>query len=123
MARNGDDGQDKRSGDTRTPGNWMWYLALIAVLLLTVSVFIVDSTTKQILYPDLITLLKNTRYTDRYSDRLVDGYSGKVLVPLGGKPDRTEVSKPNDVRVDKTVVYGQMTYRMIDNGGNETQAP
>ena len=123
MAKNSDEGQEKRSSESRTPGNWMWYLALIAVLLLTVSVFIVDSTTKQILYPDLITLLENTRYTARGSDRLEEGFSGKVIVPLRTKSDRMEISKLNDVRVDKTVVYGQMSYRMIDNGGNETQAP
>lgn len=118
-----DDGQDKRGGDPRTPGNWMWYLALIAVLLLTVSVFIVDSTTKQLLYPDLITLLQNTRYVERGSDRLEEGFSGKIVIPMRTKGERMEVSKLSDVRLDKSVVYGQMNYRMIDNGGNETQAP
>ncbi|MGN6545485.1 MAG: AAA family ATPase, partial [Aureliella sp.] len=123
MAKNGDEGQERRSGESRTPGNWMWYLALIAVLLLTVSVFIVDSTTKQLRYPDLVALLKNTRYTEQGTERLADGFSGKIIVPLRSKSDRMEVSKLQDIRVDKTVVYGQMTYRMIDNGGNETQAP
>lgn len=123
MAKSNDDGQDKRSGESKTPGNWMWYLALIAVLLLTVSVFIVDSTTKQLLYPDLIALLENTQYVERGSERLQEGASGKIVVPMRMKADRMEVSKLSDVRVDKSVIYGQMTYRMIDNGGNETQAP
>ncbi len=74
MAKSSDEGQerekdrerDKRSTEPRTPGNWMWYLALIAVLCYChcVSVFVVDSTTKQLLYPDLITLLQNTRYVE-----------------------------------------------------------
>ncbi len=123
MIKRDDDGIDKRSTEPKTPGNWMWYLALIAVLLLTVSVFVVDSTTKQILYPDLITLLENTRYLERGSERLQEGASGKVIVPLQSRPERMEISKLSDVRVDKTVVYGTMSYRLIDNGGNEVQAP
>ena len=123
MTKRDDDGLDKRSGEPKTPGNWMWYLALIAVLLLTVSVFVVDSTTKQILYPDLVALLENTRYLERGSDRLQEGASGKVIVPLQSRPERMEISKLSDVRVDKTIVYGVMSYRLIDNGGNEVQAP
>ena len=123
MNKRDEDGFDKRSGEPKTPGNWMWYLALIAVLLLTVSVFVVDSTTKQISYRDLVTLLENTRYVERNSDRLQEGASGKVVVPLQSRPERMEISKLADVRVDKTVVYGTMTYRLINNGGNEVQAP
>ncbi len=123
MNKRDEDGFDKRSSEPKTSGNWMWYLALIAVLLLTVSVFVVDSTTKQIPYRDLVTLLENTRYVERGSDRLQEGATGKIVVPLQSRPERMEISKLSDVRVDKTVVYGTMTYRLINNGGNEVQAP
>ena len=123
MAKSNDDGSKERSGEPKTPGNWMWYLALIAVLLLTVSVFVVDSTTKQLSYDDLVSLLKNTRYVERQSERLQEGFTGKTVVNLKNRPERMEVSKLTDVKLDKTVVYGTMTYRLIDNGGNEVQAP
>ena len=123
MNKRDDDSVDRRNGEPKTPGNWMWYLALIAVLLLTVSVFVVDSTTKQISYRDLVTLLENTRYNERGSEQLQEGATGKVVVPLLSRPERMEISKLADVRVDKTVVYGTMTYRLINNGGNEVQAP
>lgn len=123
MNKRDDDSIERRNGEPKSPGNWMWYLILIAVLLLTVSVFVVDSTTKQISYRDLVTLLENTTYVDYGSDRLQEGSTGKVVVPLQSRPERMEISKLADVRVDKTIVYGTMTYRLINNGGNEVQAP
>ena len=115
-----DDDQDKR-GDGKT-NNWVWYLVLTSIILLSVGMFVVNNAIYRIKYPDLVRLLQVTRYTEKGSDELVGErdeagqllYPGSIRVRSGDSS--VELSHIRNVRIDATSVSGELLKVTLDEG-------
>ncbi len=115
MTSKGDSDQERNNSDSKNSGNWVWYLVLAGIMGISAAVFFVSSATPRIKYPQLIALIKETQYATMGSDELVEGKSGKIVVPWKTTPPQSvELSKLNDVRIDKTIVVGKLTMRILD---------
>lgn len=115
-----DDDQDKR-GDGKS-NNWVWYLVLASIILLSVGMFVVNNAIFRLKYPDLVRLLQATQYTEKGSDELVDerGAEGELLFP-GSIRVRVgdvayELSRIRNVRVDETSISGELLKGTLENG-------
>jgi cell division protease FtsH len=107
-----DDDQDKR-GDGKA-NNWVWYLVLTSIILLSVGMFVVNNAIFRMKYPDLVRLLQATRYVEKGSEERVDErgedgqplYPGSIRVRMGDVP--VELSQIRNVRVDETSISGEI---------------
>lgn len=111
-----DDDHDKRNGESKT-SNWLWYLVLTAIILISIGVFAVNNAVLRLSYPDFVRLLKETKYSDPSSLKLDDGFSGKIVI--GSQTDsknKIELSLIRGVRVDKSFVSGYVLRRNLTNG-------
>ncbi|MCC7339433.1 MAG: ATP-dependent zinc metalloprotease FtsH [Pirellulaceae bacterium] len=115
-----DDDQDKR-GDGKT-NNWVWYLVLTSIILLSVGMFVVNNAIFRLKYPDLVRLLQATRYTEKGSDELVSErnaegellYPGSIRVRVGDVV--SELSQIRNVRVDETSISGELVKVTLEKG-------
>lgn len=120
-----DDDQDRREGR----GNWVWYLILTSLILLSVGVFVVNNSIFRLKYPDLVRLLEATRYETKGGEKLLDSIpdpnkpgeqialAGKISVPIKG--DRVdELSRLRNVRLEDTAVTGEVWKETFDQDGN-----
>lgn len=118
-----DDDQDKK-GEGRS-NNWVWYLVLTSIILLSVGIFVVNNAIYRLKYPDLISLLEVTKYQEKGSHELVPEadengeprYPGRIRVRSGTKENvLIELSRIGNVRVDSNSVTGELYKRTIENG-------
>jgi cell division protease FtsH len=115
-----DEDQDKR-GEGKA-NNWVWYLVLTSIILLSVGMFVMNSAIFRMKYPDLISLLKVTRYVEKGSDALdkeVDEsgkrqFPGKIRLRSGDL--EYELSGIKGVRVDETAITGEVIRTAIEDG-------
>ncbi len=111
-----DDDQDKRNGESKT-SNWLWYLVLTAIILISIGVFAVNNAVLRLSYPDFVRLLKETKYADPASAKLEEGFSGKITISsLSDSKNKIELSGIRGVRVDKSYVSGYVLRRNLVNG-------
>lgn len=116
-----DDDQEKRS-DGKT-NNWVWYLVLTSIILLSVGMFVVNNAIYRMKYPDLVRLLEATRYTEKGSDELLGErddqgnlvYPGSIRVRVGDSA--VELSHIRNVRIDSTSISGELTKVALNEGG------
>ncbi len=117
-----DEDQDKRNGESKA-NNWLWYLVLTAIVLISIGVFVVNSSIFRLKYPDLVRLLKATQYTEQGGSELAADMPGKIAIVSQTDPKRTvELSQIRDVRVDKNYVSGTVMKRVLDSSGT-AEAP
>lgn len=122
------DDQDKRGEGKQN--NWIWYVVLTSIILLSVGIFIAKQAVYRMKYPDLIALLEQTRYQDKGGTELVDS----VLMPDGSERTLSgeieirstsvegqvhKLSKVTDVKVGTSMVTGKV-HRAIVLDGKET---
>ncbi|QDV23331.1 ATP-dependent zinc metalloprotease FtsH [Aureliella helgolandensis] len=126
---NQDDPEKKGEGKA---SNWVWYLVLTCIILLSVGVFFVQNSILRLKYPDLMRLLSETRYVEKGSTELLlttpgeDGQTvartGSVVIRNSAQPDRTiTLSKIRDVRIDETTITG-MVHQVVRQGDKETSS-
>lgn len=129
-----DEDQDKK-GEGRG-ANWVWYVVLSSIILLSVVMFMVNSSIYRLKYPHLIELLGQLQYeetgqTERVlAERIVTGPDGEsVTIPLAGKIEIPSTSKPDritilsgirSVQVDESTVQGQVRREVT---GGQAEAP
>ncbi len=112
-----DEDQDKRNGESKG-NNWLWYLVLTAIVLISIGVFVVNSAIFRLKYPDLVRLLKATEYTEQGGSDLAADKSGKIAIVSQTDPKRTvEISHIREVRVDNNYVSGTVLKRVSDGSG------
>ncbi len=115
-----DDDQDKR-GDGKT-NNWVWYLVLTSIILLSVGMFVVNNAIFRIKYPDFVRLLQAIRYAEKGSEELIgernaEGdllFPGSILVRAGSVT--SELSQIRNVRVDETSISGELLKVTLEKG-------
>jgi cell division protease FtsH len=134
MASNED--RDKK-GESK-PNNWIWYLVLTSIVVLSVGMFVINNAIYRMRYPDLVRLLEVTRYEEQGSDRLVEMEipdpvapedsdatilaDGKISVRATSEPNkRIELSKIRNVRVSDSTVTGEVYKRTVDASGNVSE--
>jgi len=111
-----DDDHDRRNGESKT-SNWLWYLVLTAIILISIGVFAVNNAVLRLSYPDFVRLLKETKYSNPAIAKLEEGSSGKITIsPQGDLKNKIELSGIRGVRVDKSFVSGYVLRRDLTNG-------
>ncbi len=126
----GEDDQD-RKGEGRG-NNWVWYLVLTTIILLSVGMFVVNNSIYRLKYPDLISLLEQTRYAEKGSSELLSEIpdpnnpdatirlAQKIEIRSTAKPDTVvELSKIRNVRIEDTAVTGEVFKRVLGKDGKE----
>jgi len=115
-----EDDSDKR-GEGKG-NNWVWYLILTSIILLSVGMFVVNNAIFRLKYPDLVRLLQVTQYQEKGSDESVNDvdangqplYPGSIRVRVG---DATFLlSSIRNVRVDETSISGEILKQALENG-------
>ncbi|MFN3191901.1 MAG: ATP-dependent zinc metalloprotease FtsH [Aureliella sp.] len=130
-----DDDQDKKGEGKQN--NWVWYLVLTSVILLSVGMFVVNNSIYRLKYPDLMALLNAVQYESKGSDKLLasrsipteDGEEA-VSVSLPGKisiqsttADRSvQLSGIRNVQIDKTTITGEIRKQVFENGKPKAEA-
>ncbi len=108
--------QDKRNGEGKA-NNLLWYLVLSAIVLLIVVVFVVNNSMERIKYPDLVRLLKVTKYKDFASKELEEGFPGTIRITSQlDSSKQVEYSQLRDVRVDTAFITGTLMRSVVSNG-------
>ncbi len=122
-----DDDSDKR-GEGKA-NNWVWYLILTAIILLSVGMFVVNNAIYRLKYPDLVRLLESTRYQEKGGDELVKevGEDGQPLYPgsirvRSGEESTYLLSQIRSVRVDETSISGEVLKQLLENGKPKGEA-
>ncbi len=118
-----EDDQEKR-GEGKS-SNWVWYLVLASIILLSVGMFVVNNSILRLKYPDLVRLLQATRYAEKGSDELVDErtaegelrFPGSIRIRNGDVT--SELSRIRNVRVDETTITGELLKRTLEKGRPE----
>ncbi len=133
--------QDKK-GEGRT-NNWVWYLVLTSIILLSVGMFVINNAIFRMKFHHLVKLLHQTRYEEKGSDTLLTEVtvldeegnprrdaagnpitrklSGSIRIDSKSKPGTAvELSKIQNVRLDTTSVSGDVWKVTLDEDGNET---
>lgn len=122
------DDQDKRGEGKQN--NWIWYVVLTSIILLSVGIFVAKQAVYRLKYPDLIALLEQTRYKEKGGDELLnsvleaDGtertFSGEYDIRSTSVEGQVhKLSKVTDVKVGTSTVTGKV-HRTIVLNGNET---
>jgi cell division protease FtsH len=113
--------KDRRSNDEKNKGNWLWYILIGSMLVFVVGTFIVNSVTYSLTYPDLISLLNETEYTERRTGILKPGKTGQITINADAAgTKRDEISNVRSVIVHDNYVSGTIARRQVDANGNET---
>lgn len=104
---------DEQKNDGKT-GNWIWYLILASIVVVSVVMFMVNNAILRLKYPHLIELLANTRYVAKGSTELVSEQDGKrfsgtfKIGPEANSDSYIVLSKINAISVDNTSVSGSI---------------
>ena len=100
------DQNSKRPPENRNSAT-TWF-ALFIVASLAVCLFLVLSQSqKKLTFSEFDTLIANTKYVDKVSDDLVDGYSGEISIQSGGRTKKEYVvAKPKDLKISDTEIQG-----------------
>ncbi len=116
------DDDDKRNGESKA-NNWLWYLVLTAIILISIGIFAVNNAVLRLSYPDFVKLLRETKYVDSTSRKLEEGFSGQITVTSSTDPkNKVELSNIHSVRVDKSFVSGYVMRRNLSPGANSETA-
>ncbi len=115
-----DDDSDKRSDGKGN--NWVWYLVLTSIVVLSIGMFVVNNAILRLKYPDLVRLLQSTRYVEKGGMELVserDGngnlrYPGAIQIRSG--ETSLQLSEIRNVRVDETSISGEVVRVALDKG-------
>ena len=111
-----DDDQEKRNGESKT-SNWLWYLVLTAIILISIGVFAVNNAVLRLSYPDFVRLLKETKYADPATQKLEEGFSGRIIITSqADAKNKIELSGMRGVRVDKSYISGYVQRRKLADG-------
>ncbi len=117
-----DDDHDKRNGESKA-NNWLWYLVLTAIILISVGVFAVNNAVLRLSYPDLVRLLRETKYDNPTSGKLEEGFSGKITVTSAAdSKNKVELSAIRNVKVDKSFISGYVMRRNLVDGESKEPA-
>ncbi len=119
------DDQDKRGEGKQN--NWVWYLVLTSIILLSVGIFVVQQSIYRMRYPDLLRLLSQTRYVELGSTETVDQIvapdgtirtlAQQITLPSTSTPDQsTRLTKIRDVRVGASTITGTVHREIIKKG-------
>lgn len=119
------DETDKK-GEGRA-SNWVWYVVLTSIILLSVGVFIVSQSYQRVTYPDLVHLLNETYYKQKGDKEPAKGdevempdgstrkLSGEVRIRSAAKSGQFMIlSNVRDIRVDKSLVTGIVDLKQVD---------
>ncbi len=115
-----DDDQDKRNESKAN--NWVWYLVLATIILLSVGMFVVNNANFRMKYPDLVRLLEVTRYQEKGGDKLDEavGENGERLFPgtirVRSGDLQIQLSKIRNIRVDDTSITGEVVKSTMEKG-------
>lgn len=124
-----DEEQDKR-GENKS-NNWVWYLVLTSVILLSIGMFVVNSAIYRLKYPDLMALLEQVQYEHKGADALAKSrettaangdvrsisLDGFVDIRSLGNPTRNvRLSGIRNVQVDDTSISGEVRKQTFEDG-------
>ena len=113
MSDSGDN--DKRNNEEKSKGNWVWVLLISSTMLFLIFAIVYNNQLYKLEYPDLVALLEKTQYTQRGSGVLDEAKDGKLLIPSKRiKGRQEEISKLRDLRLDRNLIEGIVTYRLLD---------
>ncbi len=122
-----DDDQDRKNEGRGN--NWVWYVVLTSIILLSIAMFVVDKSIYRLKYPDLIRLLEQTRYANKGSQELLSSipdpedpsktinFAQKIDIRSPNSDSVIELSEIRNVRVDDTSVSGEVLKRVLDSEG------
>jgi cell division protease FtsH len=114
--------QDRRAED-KNRGGWLIYVLIGIMLVAMAGSMVVNATTYRLSYPDLVQLLKNTRYQERRSSKQAQGFSGKLDIPSEKNKDRVEeVARIRSINLDEKFVTGKLAYKLFVGGRLHTQS-
>lgn len=123
------DDQDKKTEGKQN--NWVWYLVLTSVILLSVGMFVVNNSITRLKYPDLLALLRELQYETKGGDqlsptRVITQADGQKLpfdvenshTILGGSSSTrsVELTGLRNVRLDETAITGEILKQVFENG-------
>lgn len=118
MSERGD--AERRGNEEKPKNNWIWYLLVAFMIVIMMSALFANSGGVRLSYPDLVRLLEKTKYEDRPGTKLVEGFEGKLTLTPDPKKDRVEeISKLRSVRIDDKMIYGKISYRLLNGAGKE----
>ncbi len=115
-----DDDSDKR-GEGKG-NNWVWYLVLASIVVLSIGMFVVNNAILRLKYPDLVRLLQSTRYVEKGKTELVveRGEDGELLHPgaiqVRSGETSLQLSEIRNVRVDETSISGEVVRVAMEKG-------
>lgn len=130
-----DDDQDRKGEGKQS--NWVWYLVLSSVILLSVGMFVVNNVIYRLKYPDLIELLSQIQYESKGGDQLAstrevideDGtirteeLDGKLTIQsVSNAKRKVELTGIRNVQIDDTVVVGEIRKQVFEDGNPESEA-
>ncbi len=96
---------------------WLIWAALAAVAGLMISGWLQEPTVERLTYADLVELLEQTRYVERRSEQLEDGFSGVLEVVAPRTEQGRRFSRPRQVVVGTNQVTGRVDYQPISATG------
>lgn len=110
--------QDKKpsnSGNSTPPQNsWLMYTLFALLFVFGAAMLISNSMVQAIRYPDLLSLIDNTQYSERGKTELVPGKTGEVEINAGST--KYKIRNLRDVQVDDKSVTGTIEIVPIENG-------
>lgn len=118
-----DDKKRRKTADEPRPGS-VWIVLAILIIAISVSGYLMSGTSHRLRYPDLISLLQQTRYEAYGSDRLAseNGSGGTIVVPSERNPDAmVEFRLPQRIAVSDGVITGSVEYRPLLRSDSKAQ--
>jgi cell division protease FtsH len=128
-----EDDQDRKNEGRGS--SWVWYVVLTSIVVLAVVMFVIDNSIYRLKYPDLISLLEQTRYTSKGSEELVSSIpdasdplkvrelAQKIEVRSANGEQIVVLSEIRNVRVDDTAVMGEVLKQVLDKDGKVLSEP
>lgn len=108
----------RKNNEPRTNSSLVWF-SLIIVGVLAIALFLImQQTERTISYSDFVDLVKATKYVEKGSDQLVEGYTGRIVVTEPGESGRKiEYSKLNHVNIGERTITGVVQYDILSGPG------
>lgn len=124
-----DDDQERRDGKQN---NWVWYLVLTSIILLSVGMFVVNNAVYRLKYPDLLALLSEIKYASKGSQQKLEvlpstesqdapeSLQGYVELGAGTESDRkVRLSGIRNVQIDDTTITGEIRKQTSESAAVE----
>jgi cell division protease FtsH len=122
-----DEKKRKKNNDEPRAGG-VWVMLAVLVIAVGVSGYLMSGSSYRVRYPDLISLLEQTRYEAYGSDKLVGASSdagsqaGGIVVPSEGNPKAmVEFRLPQNIAVSEGLITGTVEYRSLARQDNKAQ--